>query len=133
MTKDKTGRDSLVRAMDTIEGGYEFLLAYAAQGRHTDRDGPAGQGPRERLEAMAEAIGQLPSLTKTMAGEAGLAADVDPFLEALSRDAAASIAAIRLVLSKTDISSQIIDNLNASIHLRALLTDVFLIDEAFKS
>jgi len=26
-----------------------------------------------------------------------------------------------------------VDNLNASIHIRALLTDVFLIDEALKS
>jgi hypothetical protein len=26
----------------------------------------------------------------------------------------------------------VIDNLNASIHLRALLTDLFLIDETFK-
>jgi hypothetical protein len=30
-------------------------------------------------------------------------------------------------------SSQLVDNLNASIHIRALLTDVFLIDEALKS
>ena len=29
--------------------------------------------------------------------------------------------------------SQLVDNLNASIHLRALLTDLFLIDEALKS
>ena len=32
-----------------------------------------------------------------------------------------------------DISSQLIDNLNASIHLRALLTDLFVVDEALKS
>jgi hypothetical protein len=31
------------------------------------------------------------------------------------------------------IGSQIIDNLNASIHVRALLTDLFLIDEALES
>jgi hypothetical protein len=30
------------------------------------------------------------------------------------------------------ISSPLVDNLNASIHLRALLTDIFLIDEALK-
>jgi len=27
-------------------------------------------------------------------------------------------------------SSQLVDNLNANIHLRALLTDLFLVDEA---
>ena len=31
------------------------------------------------------------------------------------------------------ISSQMVDNLNASIHLRALLTDVFLVDEVLKT
>jgi hypothetical protein len=31
------------------------------------------------------------------------------------------------------ISSQMIDNINASIHVRALLTDVFIIDEVIKS
>jgi hypothetical protein len=30
------------------------------------------------------------------------------------------------------ISSQMIDNLNASIHVRALLTDVFVIDELIR-
>jgi hypothetical protein len=33
------------------------------------------------------------------------------------------------VLAQPGISSQLVDNLNASIHLRALLTDLFLIDE----
>jgi len=37
-----------------------------------------------------------------------------------------------LVLAQKSISSQLVDNLNASIHVRALLTDVFLIDEALK-
>jgi len=37
------------------------------------------------------------------------------------------------VLSLPAIGSQVIDNLNASIHLRALLTDLFLIDEVLKT
>ena len=41
-------------------------------------------------------------------------------------------AAIRMVLMQPGISSQLVDNLNASIHVRALLTDVFLLDEAVK-
>ena len=50
----------------------------------------------------------------------------------LDRDARNSLAAVQLVLAQPAISSQLIDNLNASIHLRALLTDLFLIDEIFK-
>jgi len=36
------------------------------------------------------------------------------------------------VLAREDISSQLIDNMNASIHLRALLTDLFIVDEVLK-
>jgi hypothetical protein len=36
------------------------------------------------------------------------------------------------VQAQPSISSQLIDNLNASIHLRALLTDLFLIDEILR-
>jgi hypothetical protein len=36
------------------------------------------------------------------------------------------------VLAQPSISSQLIDNLNASIHLRALLTDLFLVEEILK-
>ena len=35
-----------------------------------------------------------------------------------------------MALSQRAIASQLIDNLNSSIHVRALLTDLFLIDEA---
>ena len=54
------------------------------------------------------------------------------FLAVLDRDARDSLAAVELVLAQPAISSQLIDNLNASIHLRALLTDLFLIDEIVK-
>ena len=51
----------------------------------------------------------------------------------IGRDARSSLAAVELVLEQPSISSQLIDNLNASIHLRALLTDLFLIDELLKA
>jgi hypothetical protein len=50
----------------------------------------------------------------------------------LERDAQSTQSAIRMVLAQPAISSQLVDNLNASIHVRALLTDVFLMDEAVK-
>ena len=51
----------------------------------------------------------------------------------LDRDARSALAAVRLVLAQPSIGSQLIDNLNASIHVRALLTDLFLIDEILKT
>ena len=47
----------------------------------------------------------------------------------VTRDAEAALAAVRLVSAQEGVSSQLIDNLNANIHLRALLTDLFLVDE----
>ena len=44
-----------------------------------------------------------------------------------------SLAAMELVLAQPAISSQLIDNLNASIHLRALLTDLFLLGEILRN
>jgi hypothetical protein len=55
------------------------------------------------------------------------------FAAVLDRDARDSLAAIELVRAQPSISSQLVDNLNASIHVRALLTDLFLIDEILKS
>ena len=55
------------------------------------------------------------------------------FFGAIEDDSAIAMAAVSLVLAQRDISSQLIDNLNASIHVRALLTDLFVIDEALKS
>ena len=55
------------------------------------------------------------------------------FVEVVTRDARAAQAALQLVLAQPAIGSQTIDNLNASIHVRALLTDLFLIDEILKS
>jgi hypothetical protein len=37
------------------------------------------------------------------------------------------------VLSRERIASLLVDNLNASVHLRALLTDLFLIEQACKA
>ena len=54
------------------------------------------------------------------------------FLEVLDDDARKAQAALRSVLAQKPIRSQLVDNLNASIHLRAPLTDIFLIDEALK-
>ena len=120
--------------IDAIEGSYEYFLAYAAQGRHTDRD-LGTDGPRGKLTALVAALESLPEVAREHAAALGkdkLTAGA-AFFAALDRDAATSIAIARLILDMSDISSQVIDNLNASIHLRALLTDLFLVDEALKN
>jgi hypothetical protein len=56
-----------------------------------------------------------------------------PFVDVVARDGRNSLEAIDLVRAAPAIGSQLIDNLNASIHLRALLTDLFLVDEVLKA
>ena len=133
MTDAGSSRERFAAAVDAIEGGYEFLLAYAAQGRHTDRN--AAQSPRPRLEAMAGALAVLPDLARAVAAEGDDAAPADggALFAAFERDADIAAAAVRLVLRQADIGSGLIDNLNASIHLRAVLTDIFLLDGLFGS
>lgn len=132
MNTESDARADLAARIEKIEAGYEFLLAYAAQGRTTDR-GPGGRTEvRERLDAFAEALDGLGDVVARCVEEsdAAVASAARPFLDAVAADAAVTLGAIRLVLAKPDISSQLVDNLNASIHVRALLTDVFIVDEA---
>ena len=120
---------STAERIHAIEEAYEFCLAYAAQGRRGN-EAVAGSEIRRFLE---RALAALDGLADAAAADAPDDLAMQGFLEVLRGDAAKAGAAIRLVLARPAISSQLIDNLNASIHLRALLTDLFLIDESLKS
>ncbi|HVD93714.1 MAG TPA: hypothetical protein VNC21_15565 [Vicinamibacterales bacterium] len=118
---------------DTIEGAYEFFLAYASQGLPSDQDSERGREVRDYLRRCDGALTGLGALIIGFAERAGLdPAPYRAFVDVLERDARDASAAIRLVLAQPAIGSQLVDNLNASIHLRALLTDLFLIDEVLK-
>jgi hypothetical protein len=119
---------------NSIEEAYEFFLAYASQGLPSDQGSGTGQQVREYLKRCDEALKGLSASTMALVERLGV--DVTPyraFVEVINRDAGAACAAIQVVLAHPAIGSQLIDNLNASIHLRALLTDLFLIDEALKN
>jgi hypothetical protein len=120
---------------DTIEEAYELMLAYAAQGLEGDAGSQTGGQLREFLTRAAAALTGLGDLFESLIDEEGLepAGPYRTYGEVLDRDARDSLAAVELVLAQPSISSQLVDNLNASIHLRALLTDLFLIDEILKS
>lgn len=108
---------SLHDNIEVIEAGYEYLLAYAAQGRETDQ----GTEVRREIEQMSEAAkAVIDSLDGSALEFAGVVVE----------DARKSCAAMALVLAQPQISSELTDNLNASIHLRALLTGLFLLSEA---
>jgi hypothetical protein len=120
---------------EAIEECYEFMLAYAAQGLPSDVGSKSGAQVREFLKRAVEALSGLAESCATAMRDEGLERQdrLPAFLTVLDRDARDSLAAMELVLAQPSISSQLIDNLNASMHLRALLTDVFLLGEVLRT
>ena len=151
---------SLAERIEVIEQAYELMLAYAAQGRQNDADDSSSirrflQRADAALDGLAACLREVeggvfdgvegpPPETAAQARELRLArvsyiaeicsgGSYADFIAVLEGDARSTRAALRLVLAARTLSSQLIDNLNASIHIRALLTDIFLIDETLKN
>jgi hypothetical protein len=127
-----TARSQLGEKIDVIEGAYEFFLAYAAQG--VSRESQESKIPaqlRRHLEGMEEALASLGPLLRELVAEEDLssAVQLEGFRGVVEADAAAAGSALALVRAQSFVSSQLVDNLNASVHVRALLTDLFLLDE----
>jgi len=129
-----TMRDELKNRCEKIEECYEFMLAYAAQGLRTEPGG-GGSQVRTLLTRCDQALDGLGDVLAAIVRSEKLEPvdKYDAFIAMLNRDASDARAAVGLVLAQPSISSQLIDNLNASIHLRALLTDLFLIDEIVRA
>lgn len=127
-------RAELEHRVDTIEASYEFMLAYAAQGSPSDSQSANGPQLREFLGRFDASLTGLAELYRDLlqAEQPDRQNAYLPFLDVLAQDARAAQAGLQVVLAQPNISSQLVDNLNASIHVRALLTDVFLIDELLK-
>lgn len=109
--------------IETIEAGYEFLLAYAAQGRPAGAETGPGPHARATIQGMAEAMAAI---------NAALANSENAFERVIAEDCYKAGAALGFLLAQEKIGSEIVDNLNASIHLRAVLTNLFLYSEAIE-
>lgn len=134
-----TSEDLLHNAIEKIEAAYEYMLAYAAQGRKTEpAEGDASNTPsiRNFLENMlwgVENISQgFSESAQAIGNDASVAESVESFKSVLARDAESASAVVEMALRVPSLSSQLIDNLNASTHLRCLLTDIFVLDEVLK-
>jgi hypothetical protein len=124
-------RNELKDRCARIEESYEFMLAYAAQGLRTEPGGGAGSQIRTTLTVIDRSLTGLADVFTQIVRDEDLQppAVYNDFIAVLAQDANDAQAGVRLALAQRSISSQMVDNLNASIHLRALLTDLFLIDE----
>ena len=108
--------------MLTIEGlaGAEGVVSEDGRGSRTR--------VRETLQRAVDALSGLAGagVTAVTADAVGSAEKYLSFLAVLDRDA---LSATGFVLRQPAITSQLIDNLNASIHLRAVLPDLFLLSD----
>jgi hypothetical protein len=133
MSPDEAQQE-LERRADAIEGGYELMLAYAAQGLDSDQGAANSSQLRDHLKRFDAALTDLPQVYRSAAAALGVGptAALEGLLHALDADATFTQSALRMALAQPGISSQLIDNINASIHVRGLLTDVFVIDELLR-
>jgi len=122
-------KNEVKQRIDSIESSYEFFLAYAAQGRTTDEGAKSGAELREFLTKLEDALEGLADTVAEAVSDQEPRDAWDEMTSVVRRDAAAALGAVQLVAARSGISSQLIDNLNANMHLRAVLTDLFLVDD----
>ncbi len=119
----ETIRDHIER----IEEAYEFMLAYAAQGRSDEGAGPDGAHIRtflNQFDAAATAIaGELDTVP-------GAADEASAFLAALKADSAIVTSVLRSMLARDGITSEVVDNANGLIAVRSYLTGLFFLDKS---
>lgn len=126
---DIPDRAALDARTNDLEEAYEFFLAYAAQGLPQE-----SAQIRDFLGKFDRALDGLAAFFTAYVAALKLdAAAYEGFIAVIEGDARAARAAVRMVVAQPVITSQTIDNLNANIHVRALLTDLFLIDEILKA
>ena len=128
-------RLKIAASIDAIEGAYEYFLAYAAQGITEESDsGRVGAQLRTHLDAMAAALAGLGPQILALIEENGsdTTGDLARFQAVVEADARRALAVVALVRVQESVTSQLVDNLNASVHVRTALTDLFILDEVLK-
>jgi hypothetical protein len=127
-------REALASRCNAIEEAYEFMLAYAAQGLPSDQGSSAGSQIRVFLSKCDAALSGLADAITLCVARLALEPrePYGAFIRVVDADARAAQAAVQLVLAQPSIGSQLVDNLNASSHVRAVLTDLFLLGEVLK-
>ena len=117
---------SMRDAFDRIEESYEFMLAYAAQGRK--REVGEGGGESQIRSYLRRFDGALADLEVALANGFGEQQGSE-FRDRFKGDVAVIRSVLELLLSRSSISSDMVDNTNGLIALRSLLTDIFFVDQ----
>ena len=115
---------------EAVEEAYEFMLAYAAQGRAEEGAGPDGAQIREFLRQFDDAVGAIAAMIDTLPGIEGETAG---FAVSLKKDSETMSSVLKIMLARDNISSEMVDNANGLIAVRSYLTSLFFVDKAVLS
>ena len=115
------------RNIDLVEEAYEFMLAYAAQGRADEGAGPDGAHIRTFLKQFSDATDRIiEDLDKLSEPNEAM----ETFIKSAESDAKTVKSVMAIMLQKENISSEMVDNANGLITVRSYLTALFFIDKA---
>ena len=122
-----TNNTEIRKNIELVEEAYEFMLAYAAQGRADEGAGPDGAHIRTFLTQFSEAtdniINELDNLTEADG-------TMETFIKTAKTDADTVKSVLAIMLQKENVSSEMVDNANGLITVRSYLTALFFIDKA---
>jgi len=112
--------------IERIEEAYEYMLAYAAQGRSDEGGGPDGAQIRTFLAQFDAAAAAIADMLDSLSGAGGEASGV---LQAVQADSAIVRSVLRTMLARGRITSEVVDNANGLIAVRSYLTGLFFLDK----
>jgi hypothetical protein len=113
--------------IEKIEEAYEYMLAYAAQGRADEGAGADGAQIRIFLNMFDESLKALDGFTSDISKEVPGA---DDFIEHFQSESKVMESVLKVLLAKKNLSSEVIDNTNGLISVRTYLTSLFFIDKS---
>ncbi len=119
--------DAIRAHIERIEEAYEFMLAYAAQGRSDEGAGADGAHIRTFLVQFEAAVTAIVEDLDALSGAGG---EASAFLAGLKADSAIMTSVLRTMLARDQINSEVVDNANGLISVRSYLTGLFFLDKA---
>lgn len=122
-----TNSTEIRKNIELVEEAYEFMLAYAAQGRADEGAGPDGAHIRTFLKQFSDATDRIIEDLDKLSEPNGA---METFIKSAESDAKTVKSVMAIMLQKENISSEMVDNANGLITVRSYLTALFFIDKA---
>ena len=113
-------------AIDDVEEAYEFMLAYAAQGRQTEADTGGESQIRGFLQRFRAGLDVFSNHTAVLLPDGGT---TSAYAAHFNRDTQTMKSILDMLIASSNITSDMIDNTNGMIAVRSFLTNMFFVDQ----